>query len=318
MKKPRILVVGSFVMDLIVSSLRFPSSGETVIGCGFETAAGGKGANQAVQAARLGADVTMVGKVGNDTFGDQLIESAEKAGINTEHILRTGEAPSAIGNVQLEVRDGHTANRIIVVPGANMSIKQSDVEFLEKEITSYDMVMLQLEIPMEINEYVIRLAHEKNVPVMLNTAPYAPISKEILSIVDYISPNEHEAADMSGIVINDDESAQKASAELLENGTKNVIITMGSRGAAFCDSDGFFISPCIDGVAVQDPTAAGDSFVAAFCTGICGGLTVARAMEFANYTASITVSRKGAQPSLPFYEDVIAFMKERGADISDL
>ena len=153
MKKPRLLVVGSFVMDLIVSTPRFPQSGETVLGTGYRTAPGGKGANQAVQAARLGAEVTMVGKVGQDAFGDALIESARAAGVDVRHVARSQALPSAVGNVQLETADGQSANRIIVVPGANMDITPEEVSFLQEEISRYDMLLLQQEIPMEITRW---------------------------------------------------------------------------------------------------------------------------------------------------------------------
>ena len=141
-KQPKILVVGSFVMDLIVSTNRFPQSGETVLGNSYQTAPGGKGANQAVQAARLGADVTMVGKVGQDAFGDALIESARASGVNVSYVLRSDSTPSAVGNVQLETGEGKSANRIIVVSGANMTITPEDIAFLEAEIAQYDMVLL--------------------------------------------------------------------------------------------------------------------------------------------------------------------------------
>lgn len=318
MKKPKILVVGSFVMDLIVSTSRFPSSGETIIGCGFQTAAGGKGANQAVQAARLGVSVTIVGKVGMDSFGKELIKSVQNAGVDVSHVLQTPDTASAIGNVQLEVTPDRTANRIVVVPGANMCITMEDIAFLEEEIADYDMVILQLEIPMEINQAVIRYAHAKGVPVMLNIAPYAPVPQECLSMVSYISPNEHEAADMAGLPVTDDRSAREAVSRLINMGVGNVIITMGNRGAAFGCREEFFVSPCVSGVTVQDPTAAGDSFVSAFCTGICCGMSRRRAMTFANYTAALTVSRMGAQPSLPTIQEVVAFMKEQDAETQDM
>ena len=164
MKNAKILVVGSFVMDLIVSTQRFPKSGETVLGIGYQTAPGGKGANQAVQAARLGADVTMVGKVGDDVFGRELLQSASAAGVDVSHVTVSNTSTSAVGNVQLELGEGKSANRIIVVPGANMDITAEDVGFLEKEIGKFDMVMLQLEIPMEINCLIARWAKEKGVP----------------------------------------------------------------------------------------------------------------------------------------------------------
>lgn len=172
MVRPRILVVGSFVKDLIVSASRFPERGETVLGTGFRMATGGKGANQAVEAARVGARVTMVGKVGDDAFGRDLVGACEESGIDCSGVMVDPENPSSVGNVQLQVgEDGSTENRIIVVPGANMTITPEEIAFLETEIGQFDMVLLQLEIPMEINELVAEYASRKGVPVMLNTAP---------------------------------------------------------------------------------------------------------------------------------------------------
>jgi len=317
MKKPKILVVGSFVMDLIVSTEKFPNSGETVLGRNFQTATGGKGANQAVQMAKLGADVTMVGRVGDDAFGKELVSSVKEVGICTSYIKTDNEKPSAIGNVLLEVAEGQkTKNRIIVVPGANMEIKPDDVAFLKETVEEYDMVVLQLEIPMEINEIVARFAHDKGVPVLLNPAPAAPLSDELLSCLTYIAPNEHEAAQLTGVVIHKENNEVnmddvKAAADvLLAKGVQNVIITLGSSGAVIADKNGINFSPCVDIVEVKDPTAAGDSFVGAFTTAVCAGLNHRQALDFANYTATLTVSRMGAQPSLPALDEVIELMEQ--------
>ncbi|WP_302779256.1 ribokinase [Anaerotruncus colihominis] len=324
-RKPKILVVGSFVMDLIVSTKKFPGSGETVLGKSFRTAPGGKGANQAVQAARLGADVTMVGKVGGDSFGRELIASAQAAGIHTQHILQDPDNPSAIGNILLEVAEGQKSkNRIIVVSGANMAITPDDVAFVRDIVSEFDMVMLQLEIPMQINELVAQYAFEKGVPVMLNSAPSAPLSAALLSHLTYISPNEHEAADLTGIPIRKEgksvnrDDLDAVIASLRGKGVQNVIITLGSAGAVVAGDSGIDFSPCVDVVEVKDPTAAGDSFVGAFCTAVCAGLNQRQALDFANYTATITVSQMGAQPSLPHLADVIELMQREQFDGFDL
>ncbi len=317
MKTPKILVVGSFVMDLIVSTEKFPNSGETFLGKTFRTAPGGKGANQAVQAARLGADVTMVGKVGNDDFGRTLINSCLESGINTQFISTDKEVSSGVGNVLLEVDKSNSAkNRIIVVPGANMTITDMDVAFLKDTIDQYDMVILQLEIPMSVNEIVAKYAFDKGVPVMLNSAPSAPLSPELLSCLTYISPNEHEAADLTGIqirktgkTVNQDDVKAVVNA-LLSKGVKNVVITLGNAGAVVANQNEFVYQPCVDVVEVKDPTAAGDSFVAAFTSALCLGMNHSQALTFANYTATITVSRMGAQPSLPHLTDVVELMKK--------
>ncbi len=311
-KKPKILVVGSFVMDLIVSTSRVPNEGETVIaGLDFKTASGGKGANQAVQAAKLGADVTFVGKVGDDSFGREMVAAVSAAGVNTDYVLMDNKVSSGVGNVILECKPGQKAkNRIIVVPGANMTITRDEIAFLKDTIKNYDMVILQLEIPMEINETVASYAYETGVPVMLNSAPSAPLSPDFLKKLSYISPNEHEAADLTGIPINrnegilDMDSVKKAASKLLEMGVKNVIITLGSSGVAFMNSETFIYKPCIDIVKVVDPTAAGDSFVGSFCTAVASGRSHEEALDYANYTATLTVSRMGAQPSLPTNDEV--------------
>lgn len=314
-RKPKILVVGSLVMDLITSTRVFPASGETVLGERFRTAPGGKGANQAVQAARLGADVTMVGKVGRDAFGDELVASAQAAGVHTEHILRDDAAASAIGNITLEIgEDGVSRNRIIVVPGANMTITPDDVAFLKDTIGQYDMVILQFEIPMAINELVAGYAHAAGVPVMVNPAPAAPIPDGLLRCADYFSPNEHEAAALTGVPIRvaggvNTGDVEQAARQLEAKGVKHLLITLGENGAAISEKDGVQLIPSVPNVQAVDPTAAGDSFVAAFCTGVCAGLTHAQAIDFARNTAAITVSRMGAQPSLPMLADVLEGMR---------
>ncbi|MEG1686670.1 MAG: ribokinase [Angelakisella sp.] len=325
LKRPKILVVGSLVMDLIVSTGKFPGSGETVFGKTFSTAPGGKGANQAMQARRMGAEVTMVGKVGNDGFGRELTESARACGMNVQHLLVDSQHSSAVGNIILEVAEGEKSkNRIIVVPGANMAITPADVAFLEEEISHYDMVLLQLEIPMAINELVAELAYKNGVKVMLNSAPYAPISDKLLRCLSYISPNEHEAADMTGVPIRKNgkeanvDDVKAAIKVLLGKGVENVIITLGSSGAVVATRDSFVLKPCVDIVKVVDPTAAGDSFVGSFCTAVCAGLSHEQALDVANYTATITVSRMGAQPSLPTLAEVIALMKQDGYTGFDL
>ena len=202
MAKPKILVVGSFVMDQIATTEVFPREGQTVLGGTFSKAPGGKGANQAVQMARLGADVTMVGKLGHDSNGEEMIRTCKEAGICTDYVLYDDKLPSGCSVIILEEAPGkQTVNRIIVLSGSNMSITPEDVAFLKEQIAQYDLVVLQLEIPMEINELVAQYAYDKGVPVMLNSAPSAPLSDQLLSHLTYISPNEHEAYDMVGIKI---------------------------------------------------------------------------------------------------------------------
>lgn len=321
MYRPKILVVGSFVKDLIVTTRKFPDKGETVLGCDFHMATGGKGANQAIQAARLGAQVTMVGKVGSDAFGKDLIDACFKNGIDCSKIMIDPRHPSSVGNVQLLVDEsGMTQNRIIVVPGANMGITPAEVQFLRTEIDQYDMVLLQLEIPMEINELVAEYACQKGVPVMLNAAPSDIVSPEMLSRLTYISLNESEAQDMTGIPVRvagrtaDQGSVQTAIRKLLDKGVKNVLITLGTAGAAFGNESEFFLIPALDNTVSVDPTGAGDAFIGAFSTFVSMGIDNRTAVRLANYVGSLTVSVMGAQSSLPSLEQVSQLVLSRGEE----
>lgn len=312
--KPRVLVVGSLVMDLIVTTEHFCNAGETVIGNGFSTAPGGKGANQAVQAARLGADVTMVGRVGNDDFGKNLINSANMSGVNTKYVFVTDDAPTAVGNVQIQKNEEGTENRIIVVPGANHKITLEDVAFLKDSISQYDIVIMQHEIPQEVNSAVAAYAKAAGVAVMLNPAPAASVPAGLISCLTYISPNEHEAAAIVGINPDSKEAINEAVAALHKMGTENVLITLGKNGCAFSDGEKIVNAPSVDVAPVLDPTAAGDSFIGAFCTAVSAGIEIEKALLFANCTAGITVSRMGAQTSLPTLEEVLDLMQTKGYD----
>ncbi len=325
MAKPKILVVGSFVMDQIATTEIFPREGQTVLGGTFSKAPGGKGANQAVQMARLGAEVTMVGKLGHDSNGEEMIRTCKEAGICTDYVLYDDKLPSGCSVIILEEAPGkQTVNRIIVLSGSNMSITPEDVAFLKEKIAEYDLVVLQLEIPMEINELVAEYAYAKGVPVMLNSAPSAPLSDSLLSHLTYISPNEHEAYDMVGIRISHSgkevnlKEAKAATAALKAKGVKNVLITLGESGAVLdTEKDGFFYSPCVEGIMAVDPTAAGDSFVGALSVGLCCGWGYEETLRFANHTAGLTVSAMGAMPSLPNLERVEAFLKEKTGSAPD-
>lgn len=306
MKKPNILVVGSFVMDQIVTTDVFPRQGQTILAKTFRKAPGGKGANQAVQMARLGANVTMVGKLGHDGNGQEMLAVCHEAGIRTDHVCYDDTAASGCAVIILEEKENaSTENRIMVIPGANMTLKAEDVAFLEEGIADYDLVVLQLEIPMAINIQVARYAKAKGVPVMLNSAPSAPLPPELLACLTYISPNEHEARDLTGVVIGHEGSkvdveAVKAAAKILNGqGVEQVLITLGSAGAAMVKDGVFYHSKAVEGVQAVDPTAAGDSFVGAFCVAICSGMGIENALCFANHTAALTVSKMGAMPSLP-------------------
>ena len=314
MRKPKILVVGSCCTDFTFAGKIIPTEGSTVLGESFSTAPGGKGANQAYQAALLGADVTFVGKFGRDSFGENLNHVLQDVGIDTSKMLYSETAPTASACIMLELTPEGAKNRIMVVPGSQMTFTEEDVAFLKDEIRNYDLLILQLEINMEINELVASYAFEAGIPVMLNCAPSAPLSEDFLSHVTYLSPNEHEARDLTGITIHSQEDAHAAARCLLEKGVQNVLITMGGEGAVFASKDEFLHRGCVS-TTVLDPTAAGDSFIGAFCTAITTGMSAGDAMIFANHTASITVSRKGAMPSLPNLQEVLTLMEKTGTAV---
>lgn len=323
-QKPKILVVGSFVMDVIAATERIPKAGQTVYGQSFHTACGGKGANQAVQCARLGADVTMVGCVGDDLFGQQLLDTVCKAGVDISHCRVQKGITTGVGHVTLEIKGNVAQNRIVVIPGANLWVSQQDIAFLKDTIHSYDMILLQLEVPLEINRTVARWAREAGVPVMLNPAPATELDDELLSCVTYLTPNEQEAAAETCLPLRMDEHGiqkddlKQIAASLRAKGVKHVIITLGGNGSAVVEKNGIHYVSCVKMSQVADPTAAGDSFVAAFCIGITIGLQQEEALAFASHAAAITVSRVGAMPSLPALTEVEALMKERGFTGFDL
>lgn len=316
--KPKILVAGSFVMDLIASTRRAPHAGQTVMGESFHMAPGGKGANQAVQCARLGADVTMTGCVGGDIFAPKLLDATRESGVDISRVKIDPAVCSGIGHVLLEVTETSAQNRITVISGANLSLKVEDVAWLKDTVGSYDMVLLQMEIPLEVNLQIARWARDAGVPVMLNPAPAAPLCPELAACADYLTPNEQEAAAETDCPLYTDgdsvsEAELLAAAKALRGkGARNIIITLGRHGSAVPGTDAVRFVPPVKMPCVVDPTAAGDSFVAALAVGLCRGLTEERALTFASHTAAITVSRMGAMPSLPTLEEVRLLLEERG------
>ena len=316
-RKPRILVVGSFVMDVIATTEKVPRSAQTVYGKSFHMAPGGKGANQALQCARLGAQVTMMGCVGDDLFGEKLIEPLKSAGVDVSHVLVRPGVSSGVGHVTLEVTEHSAQNRIIVIPGANRTLTVDEVAWIQDEIGTYDMVLLQLEVPLEVNRTVARWAKEAGVPVMLNPAPATDLDDELLRYVTYLTPNEQEASMETGLPLASDENGpcradlQKIAAALWDKGVEHVIITLGGSGSAVVQGSSIRYIPCVHMDHVADPTAAGDSFVGALSVGLTAGLPQEEALAFASHTAAITVSRMGAMPSLPTLAEVQALLKER-------
>lgn len=306
----KILVIGSLNTDLVVRVNRFPREGETLIGDSFQQFLGGKGANQAVSAARLGAQVSMVGRLGVDGFGDAQIAGLEADGIDTSGILRDPEAPSGIASITV---DSTGKNRIIIVPGANMRCGVEDVDAARDRIAEADILLLQLEIPVESVARAIQIAAEVGTPVILNPAPAQAVDPALLANVDYLTPNEVEAEQLTGISVKSPVDAGRAAAQLLSYGVGGVVITLGERGAVVVEKGGAapVLVPAFSVDAV-DTVAAGDAFNGALAVCLAQGAPLVEAARYAAAVAAIAVTRPGAQASLPYRSEVEAFLRERG------
>ena len=307
--QPRILVIGSFVMDLVVRTPRLPKEGETVVGTEFGRAPGGKGANQAVAAARLGAKVTMVGRVGNDLFGKDQLESLSASGVDTRYVVMDDEAPTGVGSITL---DSSGNNRIIVVPGANMRVTPADIERARPAMEEADIVVLQLEIPDEANMRALELARELGKPVILNPAPAHALDDVVLQNVTVFTPNETETEILTGIPASTPEQAEKAALSLRARGVKTVVITLGGKGSLLVRDGETRLVPAWP-VNVVDTTAAGDAFNGALAVALARGDSWSDALMFANAVGALAVSKFGAQPSMPTKAEVEAFLAERRA-----
>ncbi len=311
MKKPRIVVVGSVNTDMVVKGDRLPGPGETVTGGQFYMAAGGKGANQAVAAARLGAEVTLMAKVGRDVFGDRAVEDYRREGIRTDCILR--DAGTATG-VALILVDGHGENLISVASGANYALTPQEVAQAADRIRSADALMLQLEIPMEVVFAAAQTAAEAGVPVILDPAPAAPLPDGLLPNVTYLTPNESEAQRLTGIAVSDEPSARRAAEQLLAAGVRHVIVTLGPRGALLASGEGMLM---IAGEPVEatDSTAAGDAFNGGLAWALGRGLALDTAVRQACWVGALSATRLGAQPSLPTNDELQEFAKQRSYEV---
>ena len=301
--RPKIVVVGSANTDMVVKTERIPGPGETVIGGEFVMAAGGKGANQAVAAARLGAEVTLVGCLGHDVFGDQAIAGYQQEGIDTSYVVRDAEAASGVALIFV---DAQGENSIAVASGANARLTPADVEQAQAVIAAADVLLVQLEVPLPAVQRAIQLAHDAGVCVILNPAPAKRIDPDLLAQVDIATPNEHEIR----VVVGEQEQ-QAAIERMLAAGTKTVLVTLGSEGALWASRDGQQNVPAF-AVQAIDTTAAGDAFNGGLACALGRGLAMAEAICYASAVAALAVTRLGAQPSLPRGSEVDAFLHARG------
>ena len=306
MKKdaPKIAVVGSSNMDLVVKSKRIPAVGETILGGEFIMVPGGKGANQAVAAAKLGAEVFFIAKLGNDVFAEQSLDNFKKETVNTKHVIQTSEAPSGVALIMV---DDEGNNLIVVAPGANQTLLPADVKRAESDIASCGAVVAQLEVPLETIEFAAEMANDLKVPFVLDPAPARELGHELLRMVDVLTPNETEAQILTGIEVTDEESARAASRNLLERDIKAVILTLGGKGFLLADNheSRYVSAQKVDAV---DSTAAGDAFTGSLAVGIAENKALLDAALFANYVAALSVTKMGAQSSMPTLQDVKSFM----------
>ncbi|MGL6196172.1 MAG: ribokinase [Thermoguttaceae bacterium] len=303
MKKPRIIVVGSSNVDMVVKSDRIPSPGETVTGGEFLLAAGGKGANQAVAAAKLGAEVLFITRVGNDMFGDQALAGYKEVGINTDWAIKDTEHPTGVALIMVDEKG---ENLISVASGANSYLSPHDVEKAEKEFSTADVVVVQLETPLNTLVYTAKLAKKYSVPLLLDPAPAppTPFSDSLMQNIACIKPNENEAWRLTGIKVNDQQSAQAAADSLLKQGVKSAIITLGTQGALVVEELHKGVLVPAEVVKALDTTAAGDAFSGALAVAWGGGKSLIDAAKFASKAAAISVTRMGAQPSLPTLDEL--------------
>lgn len=300
--RPNIVVIGSLNMDLVIQLARSPKIGETVLGDSIHFVPGGKGANQAVAAARLGAEVAMIGSVGTDAFGSQLLASLQAEGIDTSGVRRVAEAPTGIASIVLAQGD----NSIIVVPGANSHCSPEDIDRYQARLEHADVVLVQMEIPMTTVAYAVRTAKRLGKTVILNPAPAQPLPPDLLAGVDFLTPNQSELALLSGLDQMDGELDAGMDA-LLAKGVSHVVTTLGERGVVYRAAGGQTQRFPAYQVPVVDTTGAGDAFNAGLAYALADRRSVKEAIEFASKVAALAVSKLGAQAGMPTLQEVVRF-----------
>ena len=303
--KPGITIIGSSNTDMVINADHLPSPGETILGGSFFMNPGGKGANQAVAAARLGGNITFICKTGDDIFGKQSLLLFEKEGINTSYLLSDSKNPSGVALITV---DKNGENCIVVASGANAVLLPSDLLQALETISKSSMILMQLEIPLVTVTYIAAIAFEKKIPVVLNPAPACVIPDKLLRYISILTPNEKEAEMLSGIKINSIETVKEAAVKIKSRGVKTVIITLGSKGALVFHENVFTLIPAIS-VEARDTTAAGDVFNGALVVALSEGKDIIVATRFACKASSLSVTRMGAQVSSPYHWEVEAFTK---------
>jgi len=293
--KSDIYIIGSSNTDMVIKSNSIPKPGETIIGGDFYSFQGGKGANQAVAAAKLGGNVIFICKVGDDSLGNKSIKEYESHGINTEFICIEKDEHTGVALIMV---DEEGENLISVASGANSKLKIKDIIFIEQILKPYDLVLIQLEIPLEVVKFIISLCYRLKIKLILNPAPFQKIDDDYLKCIHTITPNMIEAESLTGIKVFDVDSSRLAARKLIDKGIKNVFITMGSKGVFYIteEKEGHILPKKVKAI---DSTAAGDTFNGALAAALSFGMKIYDSVEFANSAASISVTKMGAQDSIP-------------------
>jgi ribokinase len=304
--KNNILVIGSLNVDLVVRAPRFPAPGETIHGEDLVTFPGGKGANQAVAVARLGARVSMVGRVGNDTFGATLIDNLKQNHVNVKQIISDEVTPTGAAVI---IVDSQGQNSIVLSPGANAKVIPNDIK--PEAFANTSLLLVQFEIPIETVVHSANLAREKGLRILLNPAPAYTLPDELIVAADFILPNESELGLLTGRTLGDLTSIEAASRSLIARGARNIIVTLGANGALIVNKDGAKHIHAYK-VKVVDTTAAGDAFVGGLAVGLSNGKSLEDAVKYACACGALAATKFGAQPSLPLTEDVEIFLKRQG------
>ena len=297
-----ICVIGSLNMDLVVNVDTMPKPGQTIIGSNFKEVPGGKGANQAVAMARLNGNVSMIGKVGEDGFGQTLKKKKKNDKVDTTYI-QTSKGATGVALITV---DKNAQNSIVVSPGANFEVKEDDIDNNIEAIKNSDIVVLQLETPLNTIKYALNKAKELNKYTILNPAPAVKLDDEIIKNVDLLTPNETELEIISGVSIETEEDIQKAAQIMIEKGVKELIVTLGSKGSLYINKEKSMFKKAYKVEAV-DTTAAGDSYTGALAVALSQDKNIEDAMDFASKVGALSVLKEGAQSSLPTLEDVKNF-----------
>lgn len=303
----KVTVFGSFVVDLMARAPRLPVPGETVLGSFFKQGAGGKGFNQGIAAHKSGGDVTMITKLGRDSLAGVATDAMDSVGLSKDHLFYSETEPTGVALISVD--ENTSQNEIIIVPGACATISDEDIASVADRIKESAYLLLQLEVNQDANEKVAAMAKAAGVKVIVNTAPYSPVTDEFLSGCYLVTPNEVEAEELTGICVSDLESADKAAKVFKDKGVQNVVITLGSRGVYVNEDGKSEIVPAYKVNAI-DTTGAGDAFNGGLLTALSEGKTISEAARFANALAAISVQRIGTTPAMPTRAEIDKFLEE--------